>query len=162
MKKDGRYMPDSFQHELIMVVREEKGLVIFTGCAHKGILNIIDAVKRHFKNETIRSIFGGFHLMAERKRDVRSIGKELGKYCIGRVYTGHCTGRKAASLLKEVMGEKLVYFATGSEALRDVLDRAGQTVGKRMMRILPLFANILFALSPPGPRTEQYFLTYSI
>jgi len=39
---------DSFEHELIMVVRETGGLVVFTGCSHRGILNMVDAVSRQF------------------------------------------------------------------------------------------------------------------
>ncbi|MCI5130292.1 MAG: MBL fold metallo-hydrolase [Candidatus Electrothrix sp. EH2] len=125
MKQGGRYVPDRFQHELIMVIREEAGLIVFTGCAHNGILNMIEAVKRQFKNEPIRAVFGGFHLagsptlniMAESQKDIKKIGEKLLTYSVGQVYTGHCTGKRASDILKQVMGDQLEYFATGSEAV---------------------------------------------
>jgi 7,8-dihydropterin-6-yl-methyl-4-(beta-D-ribofuranosyl)aminobenzene 5'-phosphate synthase len=39
---------------------------------------------------------------------------KLMEYPIEKVYTGHCTGRRAYPLLREVMGDKVDYFFTGS------------------------------------------------
>lgn len=115
---------DDFEHELILVVREEAGLTVFSGCSHRGILNVLDAVLEHFSGQTIQAVFGGFHLidlplinnMAESKADVEELGCALLKYPINVVYTGHCTGTKAFRILKGVMGAKLDYFATGCTA----------------------------------------------
>ena len=116
---------DNFEHELVMVVKEEAGLAVFTGCAHGGILNMIDTVVRRFPGVAIKAVFGGFHLvgipvlntMAGSRREVEDIGREMLKYPIGSVYTGHCTGMKAYRILKRVMGEKLQHFPTGSEVV---------------------------------------------
>lgn len=113
--------PDDFEHELILVIRQSTGLVVFTGCSHHGILNMLDAVLEHFPGQTIKAVFGGFHLidlplinsMAGSKQDVKELGRAILKYPIERIYTGHCTGIKAYRILKEVMGTKLEYFATG-------------------------------------------------
>ena len=121
-KKGNTWELDSFEHELIMVIREEQGLVVFTGCSHSGILNMIDTVAKRFPGVPIKAVFGGFHLidlpilntMAGSKREVEDIGKEILKYPIDKLYTGHCTGKKAYRVLKGVMGEKLEYFPTGS------------------------------------------------
>lgn len=112
---------DSFEHELIMVIREEQGLVVFTGCSHSGILNMIDTVVKQFPGVPIKAVFGGFHLiglpilntMAGSKREVEGIGKDILKYPIDKLYTGHCTGMKAYRVLKGILGEKLEYFPTG-------------------------------------------------
>ena len=112
---------DDFEHELLLVIRQSTGLVVFTGCSHHGVLNILDAVLEHFPGQTIKAVFGGFHLtdlplinnMAESKDDVQELGKTILRYPIEKVYTGHCTGIKAYRILKEVMGAKLEYFATG-------------------------------------------------
>ncbi len=115
--------PDDFAHELIMVVRQSPGLVVFTGCSHHGILNMLDAVLEHFPGQPMKAVFGGFHLidsplinnMAGSKADVEELGKALLKYPIEKVYTGHCTGIQAYRILKEVLGEKLAYFAAGDK-----------------------------------------------
>ncbi len=113
---------DDFEHELILVVREKENLVVFTGCSHHGILNMLDAVLSQFPNQRIKAVFGGFHLidlpfknsMAGSKKDVEALGRAILQYPIEKVYTGHCTGMRAYRVLKETMGEKLDYFATGS------------------------------------------------
>jgi 7,8-dihydropterin-6-yl-methyl-4-(beta-D-ribofuranosyl)aminobenzene 5'-phosphate synthase len=115
---------DDFEHELILVIRQNTGLVVFTGCSHHGILNMLDAVLEHFPGQTIKAVFGGFHLidlplinsMAGSKGDIEELGKAILKYPIEKVYTGHCTGIKAYRILKEVMGAKLEYFAAGDKA----------------------------------------------
>ena len=113
---------DTFEHELVMVLRQDDGLVVFTGCSHRGILNMVDAVTNQFGGIPIKAVFGGFHLvsipilnlMAGSKAEVEDIGREMLRYPITTTYTGHCTGPKAYSVLKQVMGEKLAYMATGS------------------------------------------------
>jgi 7,8-dihydropterin-6-yl-methyl-4-(beta-D-ribofuranosyl)aminobenzene 5'-phosphate synthase len=109
----------------VMVVKETTGLVVFTGCAHGGILNMIDTVVRRFPGVAIKAVLGGFHLvgvpvlntMAGSRREVADIGREMLKYPIDSVYTGHCTGMKAYQILKRVMGEKLQHLPTGSEVV---------------------------------------------
>jgi 7,8-dihydropterin-6-yl-methyl-4-(beta-D-ribofuranosyl)aminobenzene 5'-phosphate synthase len=113
---------DKFEHELIMVIKQENELVVFTGCSHNGILNMIDTVVKKFQGVRIKALFGGFHLvgvpimntMAGSKKEVEGIGKDMLKYPIDKVYTGHCTGIKAYQVLKNVMGDKLDYCPTGS------------------------------------------------
>jgi 7,8-dihydropterin-6-yl-methyl-4-(beta-D-ribofuranosyl)aminobenzene 5'-phosphate synthase len=123
LRKDSGIMtPDTFRHELIVVVRESDGLVVFTGCSHQGILNMIDTVEAHFLGETIKAVFGGFHFMhpvtkkmTEEREQVARVGGALCcKAHLKKVYTGHCTGNTAYTILKEHMGKKLDRFATGS------------------------------------------------
>lgn len=121
VKKGAAYEPDDFGHELILVMEEQENLVVFTGCSHNGILNMMTAVTRQFPDKPIKAVFGGFHLiglpilntMAGSKNEVRAMGKELLKYPVERVYTGHCTGKKAYRVLKEVMAQTLEDFPTG-------------------------------------------------
>jgi 7,8-dihydropterin-6-yl-methyl-4-(beta-D-ribofuranosyl)aminobenzene 5'-phosphate synthase len=123
VQREGARRVDSFDHELVMVLRQEDGLVVFTGCSHRGILNMVDAVTDQFEGVPIKAVFGGFHLvsiptlnlMAGTKAEVEEIGREMLRYPIAKTYTGHCTGAKAYSVLKGVMGDKLAYVPTGSE-----------------------------------------------
>lgn len=123
VKAGDSFTQDSFDHELVMVIREADGLVVFTGCSHHGVLNMVFAVTEAFPDEPIKCLFGGFHLigipvlntMAGSKRSVREIGEALLDFPIERVYTGHCTGMKGFEVLKGVMADKLENFPTGSQ-----------------------------------------------
>jgi 7,8-dihydropterin-6-yl-methyl-4-(beta-D-ribofuranosyl)aminobenzene 5'-phosphate synthase len=113
VKEGRRHRPDDFEHELLLVIRQENGLVVFSGCSHQGILNLVDAAVKRFPDEPIRALFGGFHTMADGEPEVRKIGERLLEYPIQAVYAGHCTGKRAFDVLKDVMGERLEYLATG-------------------------------------------------
>jgi len=115
VKTDGNLELDSFAHELVLVIQEPDGLGVFTGCAHQGILNMVQAVTKAFPGSAIKSVFGGFHLMAMppfnfksgSKEEVSQIGKKLLEFPVKRVFTCHCTGSHAFPVLKGAMGEKL-------------------------------------------------------
>jgi 7,8-dihydropterin-6-yl-methyl-4-(beta-D-ribofuranosyl)aminobenzene 5'-phosphate synthase len=120
----GTLVPDPFDHELMMVVHEDDGMVVFSGCSHSGILNLIDAARAQFPKVPIKAVFGGFHLiglpfynsMAASPREVRDIAWQVMDKVDGTVYSGHCTGAKAFAVLADVMGDSLRSFATGATA----------------------------------------------
>jgi 7,8-dihydropterin-6-yl-methyl-4-(beta-D-ribofuranosyl)aminobenzene 5'-phosphate synthase len=107
--------PDSFEHELVTVLGDEEGLVLLTGCAHNGVLNMIEAVKTALPGLPIRAVIGGFHLRREQDQAVRQIGEALLDSEIPEIYTGHCTGDAAYALLKSVLGDRLHQLYTGLE-----------------------------------------------
>ena len=112
---------DTFDHELILVIEEVDGLVVFTGCAHSGVLNMIETVVNLFPKQKIKAVVGGFHLVGlpvfksigGTKHDIEAVAKALAEYPIVRFYTGHCTGMKAYTILKRVLGDRLEHIPTG-------------------------------------------------
>jgi 7,8-dihydropterin-6-yl-methyl-4-(beta-D-ribofuranosyl)aminobenzene 5'-phosphate synthase len=112
---------DPFDHELVMVIRDQGGLVVFTGCSHNGVLNMVAAARERFPGEPVRAVLGGFHLigipilptMAASRAEVEAIGRQLLDWSVGRVLTGHCTGARGYGVLAEVMGPTLQPLATG-------------------------------------------------
>jgi len=122
VQRDTGFIRDPFDHELLMVVREDDGMAVFTGCSHSGVLNLIDAAIEAFPETPIKAVFGGFHLiglpfynsMAASRREVEDLGREILERVSGSVFTGHCTGKKAFPILKRVMGDRLQEFPTGA------------------------------------------------
>ena len=76
--EDGLH-PDGFAHEMATVVVGQVGLVVLTGCAHHGALNMLAAAKRVFPGRKIRAVVGGFHLHHESRKAVREIGEYLAR-----------------------------------------------------------------------------------
>ncbi|HBG20008.1 MAG TPA: MBL fold hydrolase [Desulfobulbaceae bacterium] len=122
LKEDHSFTHDDFAHEIIMVIKENGKLAVFTGCSHNGVLNILDTVTSIFKGVPVKAVIGGFHLvampifnvMAESKRVVRDLARSILEYPVEVTYTGHCTANKAFGVLKSVMGDRITEIETGS------------------------------------------------
>jgi 7,8-dihydropterin-6-yl-methyl-4-(beta-D-ribofuranosyl)aminobenzene 5'-phosphate synthase len=98
--------------EQSLILDTSKGLIVITGCAHPGIVNIVKKSKEII-DKNIYLVFGGFHLGGTSEKDVRKIigtFKELGVQKVGAT---HCTGDEAIKLFKEAYGENYVQMGVG-------------------------------------------------
>ncbi|MCX5814770.1 MAG: MBL fold metallo-hydrolase [Proteobacteria bacterium] len=98
--------------EQSLVLDTDKGLTIVTGCAHSGIINIVERVKENAKKD-IHLVMGGFHLLDESVEKIKRVNKELkalGVYCVG---PAHCTGEDAIKIFKESYRENFIDIRVG-------------------------------------------------
>ncbi len=112
-KTQKKWLPDDFSHEQSLIFETEGGLVIFNSCCHGGADNIIKEAAEAFPDKKIKAIIGGFHLFNKSEAVVREFAKRVKETGISEVYTGHCTGDKAFSILKEELGEKVRQLKVG-------------------------------------------------
>jgi len=118
MREGGEIVRDVFRHEQNLLVREGKKNVLFAGCAHNGIVNIMNRAEEIAG--TVDAVFAGFHLYnpslkASEPRDlVSAVGEKLRAQVNTRFVTGHCTGGEAYGWLGEVLGERIAYMAGGT------------------------------------------------
>lgn len=109
---NGRRLPDDFGHEQCLVITEKGRHFLLSGCAHNGILNILDRYRELFGSEP-DCVVSGFHMMkrdGEHTDEERAVILETARELAGMntvFYSGHCTGVPAFELMKEVMGDKL-------------------------------------------------------
>lgn len=113
VKRCGRWYPDDFSHEQSLVFDTEKGLVIFNSCSHGGADVIINEVAATFPDKQVYALIGGFHLHRLPEADVRSLAGRIRETGIEKIYTGHCTGQSAFSVLKEELGDKAEQLSCG-------------------------------------------------
>ncbi|MFP4697309.1 MAG: MBL fold metallo-hydrolase [Eubacteriales bacterium] len=121
-KKDGpNYIQDDFSHEQNLLITEDDKNVLIAGCAHKGILNVIEDVSSK-KSNIPNYVISGFHLYNRSTKiseDITKV-KQIANYLIetkSKYYTCHCTGLEAYEQLKDEMGDKIEYLSTGSEVI---------------------------------------------
>jgi len=98
--------------EQSLIIRTDKGLVVITGCAHPGIVNIVNTAKELI-NEDILLVMGGFHLEWATKGGIEKIisaFKQLGVRYVGPC---HCSGHKARSLFEKHFGSNYINIGAG-------------------------------------------------
>ncbi len=108
--ENGQYAPEDFRHEQYLIIEEQGKRICFSGCSHKGILNIAG----HFRPD---ALIGGFHFMkltpeTDGQR-LTAAAEELLQYPT-TYYTGHCTGAAAYDFMKPMMGTQLNSVTTGA------------------------------------------------
>jgi 7,8-dihydropterin-6-yl-methyl-4-(beta-D-ribofuranosyl)aminobenzene 5'-phosphate synthase len=114
--------PDKFRHEIALVADSGSGLVVFSGCSHNGILNILAACSDFFNNSRIKANIGGTHLtdstpenQYETEAEIFEIGQTITKLYPGmQLFTGHCTGTLAQKLFPGTMGANFKVFYSGA------------------------------------------------
>jgi 7,8-dihydropterin-6-yl-methyl-4-(beta-D-ribofuranosyl)aminobenzene 5'-phosphate synthase len=92
--------------ERSLVLSTSQGLVVVTGCAHAGPLEIITAVKARFSGKRIVALIGGLHLKDMKERRIRDMVKSLKACGVRAIRAGHCTGEKAFGIIQEIYGSR--------------------------------------------------------
>ena len=117
----GQYVQDEFHHEQNLLLSTEGKKILFCGCAHNGILNVMETLERKFGSDTIPDlVIGGFHLMKRTEfseadtAEVTEIANRLKSYK-SHFATCHCTGLPVFNQMKEIMGGQLSYVYSGDE-----------------------------------------------
>lgn len=111
---DESLVPDDMSHEQMLVIREEEGLYVFSGCSHKGVIPALSYARELFGGERIAVLTAGMHLYsASREMREKVVGQILSEH-MDRVVPVHCTGIDAICDLKAALGEKCIAATTGS------------------------------------------------
>jgi 7,8-dihydropterin-6-yl-methyl-4-(beta-D-ribofuranosyl)aminobenzene 5'-phosphate synthase len=98
--------------EQSLLLKTKKGLVIITGCAHPGIVDIVLKARSLFKDK-VHLLMGGFHLMGSSQKEIRDIIKRLDEVEVERVSPCHCSGDTARKLFREHYGENYIKCGAG-------------------------------------------------
>ncbi len=108
LRQHGHHVNDSYFHEQYLTVEEQGQKFCFSGCSHKGLLNIL-----HWIQPDV--FIGGFHFirMDPQGQELVEAAKLLAAGS-ARYYTGHCTGVEQYRLLKEYLGNRLEYLHGGT------------------------------------------------
>jgi 7,8-dihydropterin-6-yl-methyl-4-(beta-D-ribofuranosyl)aminobenzene 5'-phosphate synthase len=99
--------------EQALILDSHQGLVIVTGCAHPGIVEIVREAKRQ-RGEAIRLLVGGFHLLRQSEPRIRDTISELKALGVTQVAPSHCTGDRATALFRAAWGEDFLEGGCGA------------------------------------------------
>jgi 7,8-dihydropterin-6-yl-methyl-4-(beta-D-ribofuranosyl)aminobenzene 5'-phosphate synthase len=99
--------------EQALVIETGTGLIVITGCAHPGIVNIARRAGELFEGE-IYLTMGGFHLGGETDSAITAILADLRELGVQRVSPSHCTGEHAIARFAEEYGDDFIGTGAGS------------------------------------------------
>lgn len=119
---EGGEILDDFKHEAALAIKRHNGLIVFSGCSHNGVLNILKACSAYMNESVVSFCIGGTHLLDSDSRNQYESNSEIveiGKTIIScfpqmKLVTGHCTGQNAKNILGEIMGDRFSSFLSGT------------------------------------------------
>ena len=109
-----RVNPDPLLDDLSMIVETDRGLIVVLGCAHAGMINIINYAIEQLNNENIFAVIGGTHLGFSTDLQFDETLKVIDKYNIKHIGVSHCTGLEKGSLLHARLGERFFFGSVGA------------------------------------------------
>lgn len=110
----GKMTQDILLDDQSLILDSKKGLVLILGCAHSGMINIINHVINKTKKEKIYAILGGTHLDFLTPEQLEKSIEFLKKIEFEKIGVSHCTGMRAAFRLQQEFGDRFFYGCVGS------------------------------------------------
>lgn len=102
--------------EQSLIVETDKGLIVITGCAHPGIVEIVRRAKAYGE---VYLVMGGFHLGDKSAREVDAIIVELKRLGVRQVAPCHCTGDEAIQLFRAAFGADFIQAGAGLQIVQE-------------------------------------------
>lgn len=99
--------------EQALVVENESGIIIITGCAHPGILKVVSAAK-DLAGDRIALVLGGFHLGGRTGIESRRVIKGFKDMGVSHVGPCHCTGDSSIGAFRNAYGNVFLEIGAGS------------------------------------------------
>ncbi|MEG0307531.1 MAG: MBL fold metallo-hydrolase [Clostridium sp.] len=117
MIMDNKCVSDDFNHEQSLLLKNNGKVTLISGCAHNGIVNILERAEEIIGCEldvvisglhTIRSNSGKY----KERQLINDICAEIAKRK-SKFYTCHCTGIQVYDILKDKLSNQIEYLSTG-------------------------------------------------
>lgn len=102
-----------------LVLHTGSGLILITGCAHPGVVEMVERAKS-IVNDDVYMVLGGFHYKDSAsgviERDIARL-KQLG---VKKTAPSHCTGEIAVAMFKDAWRENFISFGCGAQLTLDL------------------------------------------
>lgn len=100
------------KNEHALIILTNKGPIVITGCAHPGVVDIVERSQQITKKEVLL-VMGGFHLLNDMESGIRKKVRRLKELGVSYVAPSHCTGGEASAIFAKEFGEKLILSGVG-------------------------------------------------
>ncbi|MGQ9758980.1 MAG: MBL fold metallo-hydrolase [Candidatus Methanomethylicaceae archaeon] len=111
---NGKIESDPFLDDQALALNVKgKGIVVITGCAHSGIVNTVDYIKKLTQRDSMYAVIGGFHLNDASEEKLKKTVDALKSLHPKMLVPCHCTGRDAIFLLRQELGDAVKYGEAG-------------------------------------------------
>jgi len=101
--------------QAVILNAKGKGLVVLSGCAHRGIVNTVKKAQKMTGIEKIFAIMGGFHLISANPEVIKKSVADIKAVNPDYIVPMHCTGFEAISAFANEMPNQFILNTAGTK-----------------------------------------------
>jgi 7,8-dihydropterin-6-yl-methyl-4-(beta-D-ribofuranosyl)aminobenzene 5'-phosphate synthase len=105
-------MTSAVKNEHALIIPTDQGSIILTGCAHPGVVEIVEQTKAITKQDVLL-VAGGFHLLMDDASSIRKKAERLKQLGVRNIAPSHCSGGEAIGILAEIFGDRFLRSGAG-------------------------------------------------
>ena len=106
---------DPFRDDLSLLIETGDGPVVLFGCAHTGIVEILEYISSGTGHRDFYAVIGGTHLNAAPDHYIQETIETLRERNVRIIGVSHCTGFGPACRIAAAFPDRFRQAATGSE-----------------------------------------------
>ena len=115
-KKGSEFVQETFIGEQAVILNAKgKGLVVLSGCAHRGIVNTVKHAQKMTGIEKVYAVMGGFHLTGAKTEIIQKTVADIKAINPEYIVPTHCTGFEAISAFAKEMPDRFILNTVGTK-----------------------------------------------
>ena len=115
-KKGNEYVQDHFPGEQAVILNAKgKGLVVLSGCAHRGIVNTVKHAQKMTGIEKVYLVMGGFHLTNAKPEVINKTVADIKAINPEYIVPTHCTGFEAITAFSRELPNQFILNTAGTQ-----------------------------------------------
>ncbi len=106
--------PDPLLDDQALYIETSAGLVVLLGCAHSGVINMLDYIAEQTGGQRILLAAGGMHLLRAHKVRMEATLEAFERHAVRWIGTAHCTGIRATTYLWSHLPDRCFECSVGA------------------------------------------------
>lgn len=107
--------PDEVIDDQALFFDSADGLIVLFGCAHAGVVNVLNYIRKISGCGKIAAVIGGMHLLHADSSRIQKTIAVFKQYQVQKVIPLHCTGCEAKKAFQDAFGNRCIFTGAGEQ-----------------------------------------------
>ena len=108
-------VPDKLLDDQALFIESAEGLIVVLGCAHSGVVNVLEYISDLTSLKSIYAVIGGMHLLNAPKERIGRTISVFRNYNIQKIGVAHCTGAGAVGRFSNTFHDRCFSCSVGTQ-----------------------------------------------
>ena len=111
----GKIIDDPLLDDISLLIETDQGPVILLGCAHSGVVNVMNHFSAITGHKKFHAVIGGTHLgfMMKTRQQLEKSMDAFDDYSVDLIAVSHCTGQEAAAVCYNRFKDRFAFACAG-------------------------------------------------